>query len=250
MNKISGIVRRCVDDYGMIEAGDRIAVGISGGKDSMLLLCALAKLKEYYPKPFELEAVTLCMGFEGMDFSPVKKLCDELGVYYTLIESDFQHLIFNERQEKNPCSLCAKMRKGAINDVLKERGLNKLALGHHFDDAVETYLMSLIFEGRIYCFQPVTYLDRSDVTQIRPMLYMREDMVERAAARLELPIVKNTCPMDGESSREEIKQLIKTLSQQYPDIKERIFGAMRRLPLKGWEPVKRRRLRNRDKLFE
>ena len=246
MNRISGIIRRCVDDYNMIEEGDRIAVGISGGKDSMLLLCGLAKLKEYYPKHFELEAVTLNMGFEGMDFSPVQALCDSLNVHYTLIESEFKHLIFDERQEKNPCSLCAKMRKGAINDVLKERNINKLALGHHFDDAVETYLMSLFYEGRIYCFQPVTYLDRSGVTQIRPMLYLHEDAVRRAAERFELPVVKNTCPMDGESSREEVKQLIKQLSGQYPDIKERIFGAMRRYPLEGWEPAQHRRLRNRE----
>lgn len=246
MNRISGIVRRCVDDYNMIEAGDRIAVGISGGKDSMLLLCALAKLKEYYPKPFEIEAVTLSVGFEGMDFTPVRELCDSLNVHYTLIETDFKHIIFEQREEKNPCSLCAKMRKGAINDVLKERGLNKLALGHHFDDAVETFLMSLFYEGRLYCFQPVTYLDRSGVTQIRPLLYMREDAVVKAVQKYELPVVKNTCPMDGESSREEVKQLISNLSVAYPDLKERIFGAMRRLPLQGWEPQQHRRLRNRQ----
>ena len=247
MNRISGIVRRCVDDYGMISEGDKIAVGVSGGKDSLLLLCALAKLKEYYPKKFELEAVTLSMGFEGMDFSPVGELCDRLGVHYELIESDFSHIIFESRNEKNPCSLCSKMRKGAINDTLRARGVNKLALGHHYDDAVETFLMSLLFEGRIYCFQPVTWLDRSEITQIRPLLYLSEAAISRAAERFELPIVKNTCPMDGESSREEIKNLIKNLSQTYPELKERVFGAMRRLPLQGWEPQEHRRLRNREK---
>ncbi len=246
MNKLTGVIRRCIDDYAMINEGDRIAVGVSGGKDSLALLCALANLKSFYPNKFELEAVTLSVGFEGMDFSPVRKLCESLGVHYTLIETDFKRLIFDERQEKNPCSLCTKMRKGAINDVLNERGLNKLALGHHYDDAVETFLMSLFYEGRIYCFQPVTFLDHSGVTQIRPMLYVRETMIESVAKRFNLPVVKSTCPMDKNSSREDVKQLINRLSKDYPDLRNRIFGSMQRLPLKGWEPASKRRLRRCD----
>ena len=149
MNKFSGIVRRCVDDYDMIQEGDRIAVGMSGGKDSLVLLLALKKLQEYYPRHFDLEAITISLGFEGMDFSPVERLCRDIDVPYTIIETDFKQIIFDEREENNPCSLCAKMRRGALCDAVKARGISKVALGHHFDDAVETFMMSLFYEARI-----------------------------------------------------------------------------------------------------
>ncbi len=238
LNDFTGTVRRAVDDYRMIEAGDRIAVGVSGGKDSLVLLLALAKLQSYYPKPFELEAVTVELGFEGMDFSPVAALCGELGVPYTCRKTDIKEVVFDVRQEENPCSLCAKMRRGALNGVLRERGLNKLALGHHFDDAVETFLMSLLFEGRLSCFQPVTFLDRSGVTQIRPLIYAGEGRIRTLAAQLSLPVVENPCPQDKGSSRYEIKQLLQRLGADYPDMKSKVFGAMQRLPLKGWQPEK------------
>ena len=240
LSDFTGTVRRAVDDYRMIQAGDRVAVGVSGGKDSMVLLLALDCLRKYYPEPFELEAVTIELGFEGMDFTPVRELCGELSIPYTCVRTDIKEIVFDVRKEDNPCSLCAKMRRGALNNVLRERNLNKLALGHHFDDAVETYMMSLLFEGRISCFQPVTFLDRSGVTQIRPLIYAGEQKITNLARELNVPIVENPCPEDKGSKRYEIKQLLKTMSAQYPDMKSKIFGAMQRLPLKGWEPTGRK----------
>ena len=239
LSDFTGTVRRAVDDYRMIQAGDRVAVGVSGGKDSMVLLLALDCLRKYYPEPFELEAVTIELGFEGMVFTPVRELCEKLSIPYTCVKTDIKEIVFDVRKEDNPCSLCAKMRRGALNNVLRERNLNKLALGHHFDDAVETYMMSLLFEGRISCFQPVTFLDRSGVTQIRPLIYAGEQKITNLARELNVPIVENPCPEDKGSKRYEIKQLLKTMSVQYPDVKSKIFGAMQRLPLKGWGKIER-----------
>ena len=236
LSDFTGIVRRAVDDYRMIQAGDRVAVGVSGGKDSMVLLLALDCLRKYYPEPFELEAVTIELGFEGMDFTPVRELCEELSIPYTCVKTDIKEIVFDVRKEDNPCSLCAKMRRGALNNTLRERGMNKLALGHHFDDAVETFMMSLLFEGRLSCFQPVTYLDRSGVMQIRPLIYAGEQRIANLAAALELPIVENPCPQDKTSKRYEIKQLLKSMCGEYPDMKTKVFGAMQRLPLQGWAP--------------
>ena len=235
MQKLMGLVRRCVDDYKMIEAGDKIAVGVSGGKDSLVLLVLLAGLREYFNKPFQLEAITIDMGL-GMDYSGGQRLCDEIQVPYTIVNTQIAPIIFEHRKEKNPCSMCSKMRRGALNQALVEKGFNKLALGHHYDDAVETFLMSLLFEGRISCFQPVTELDRTGIVQIRPMLYIHEKTVDNFAQRRELPILQNRCPVDKATKREEVKQLIFQLSQTYPDLKERIFGAMQRYPLAAWEP--------------
>ena len=235
MQRILGLVRRCVEDYNMIEAGEHIAVGVSGGKDSMLTLAALARLREFYPKPFTLTAITLEMGFPGMDFTPVAEYCEQLKVPYVRIEAPVYEVVFRERQEKNPCSLCAKFRRGALNTAMVERGIRKIALGHHYDDAVETLLMNLLFEGRIGCFQPVTYLDRMDVMQIRPLLYVEEKEVANAVSRLQLPTVENTCPADGGTRREEIKQLLQTLEKDYPGLRTKIFGAIRRYPLYGWD---------------
>ena len=235
LNKLTGYVRRCVEDYGMIGDGETIAVGVSGGKDSLTLLSTLANLRRFYPKRFDLHAVTLDMGFEGMDFSHVKALCDALDVPYTLLRKDISQIIFGEGRNKNHCALCAKMRRGALHDLITGLGIRKIALAHHFDDAVETFLLSLLYEGRINCFQPVTYMDRSGVTQVRPMLYVREGSIVKFASLCNLPVVHNTCPMDGRSKRGEIKVLLKTASLRYPDFKNKIFGAMQRLPLPGWE---------------
>jgi len=242
LNEFTGTVRRAVDDYDMILDGDRVAVGVSGGKDSMLLLLALSHLRRFYPRHFELEAVTVELGFEGMDFTPVKALCEELEVPYTCLKTDIKEVVFDVRKEDNPCSLCAKMRRGAINDLIRQRGANKLALGHHFDDAVETFMMSLLFEGRLSCFRPVTYLDRSGVTQIRPLIYCGEQKIANLAAQLNVPVVENPCPQDKASKRYEIKQLLKGMSADYPDMKSKIFGAMQRMPLPGWEPKQNWRL--------
>ena len=235
MQKLIGLVRRCVEDYHMIQAGDRIGVGVSGGKDSLALLVFLAKLKKYFPEPFYLEAITIDMGL-GMDYSGIETLCRELEVPFTLVKTEIAPIIFDHRKEKNPCSMCAKMRRGALNQTLLDRKLNKLALGHHYDDAVETFLMSLLFEGRISCFQPVTDLDRTGIIQIRPMLYIHEKTVDSFALRKNLPVLENRCPVDKTTKRAEIKDLIYQLSATYPDLKERIFGAMQRYPLPEWEP--------------
>ena len=235
MQHILGQVRRCVEDYHMIEAGDKVAVGVSGGKDSLLTLTALARLRDFYPIPFQLEAITLETGTPGMSFDAVAELCRELEVPYTRIHVPVYQIVFEERKEKNPCSLCAKLRRGSLNTALTERGIHKIALGHHYDDAIETLLMNLLFEGRIGCFQPVTYLDRTDITQIRPLLYCQEADIRRMAAKLALPVVKNTCPMDGHSRRQEVKELLAELEQRYPDLKKKLFGAVQRYPLYGWD---------------
>jgi tRNA(Ile)-lysidine synthase TilS/MesJ len=242
LNEFTGTVRRAVDDYDMIQEGDRVAVGVSGGKDSMLLLLALNHLKSFYPKHFELSAVTIELGFEGMDFTPVKDMCAELNIPYACLKTDIKEIVFDVRKEDNPCSLCAKMRRGALNDYLRENGIGKLALGHHFDDAVETFMMSLLFEGRISCFRPVTYLDRSGITQIRPLVYCGEQKIANLAAQLNVPVVENPCPQDKASKRWEIKQMLKTMSVDYPDMKSKIFGAMQRQPLPGWQPKENWRL--------
>ena len=234
MQQLLGRVRRCIEDYRMIEAGDRIAVGVSGGKDRLVTLVALARLRRFLPTPFTLEAITLEMGMPEMDYTPVAQLCEELDVPYTRINVPVYEILFEERKEKNPCSLCAKLRRGSLNTALTERGISKIALGHHYDDAVETLMMNLLFEGRIGCFQPVTFLDRTGVTQIRPLLYCHEDEIQRIANREKLPIVHNTCPIAGHSRRQEVKELLASMEKTYPDLKQKIFGAMQRYPLYGW----------------
>ena len=234
MQEILGLTRRCVEDYHMIAEGETVAVGVSGGKDSLLTLTALARLREFYPKRFDLLALTIDGGMPGMDFSPVADYCRTLGVEYVRVPVPIYEVVFEDRQEKNPCSLCAKLRRGALNTAITERGIRKIALGHHFDDAVETLLMNLLFEGRIGCFQPVTYLSRTDVTQIRPLLYVHEQQIVRAAEKLKLPVVSNACPADGSTRRQEVKELIARLEERYPDLRQKLFGAMQRYPLTGW----------------
>ena len=235
MRRMLSLMRSCVQDYDMIQPGDKICVGVSGGKDSVTLLRVLAELRRFYPKPFELVAISLDMGYEGTDFSPIADLCRQLEVPFVLKKTDIKQVVFDIRQESNPCSLCAKLRRGSLNDAAKEQGCNKVALGHHFDDAVETFMMSLFYEGRISCFLPVTYLDRTDITVIRPMLYMTERQVIGFARRQELPLVPSGCPVDKATKREETKALLKDLEKRYPGLRDRIFGAMQRYPLQGWE---------------
>ena len=236
LQQVLSVTRKAVDEFHMIQEGDKIAVGVSGGKDSLVLLLALKHLQSFYPKSFQLEAITIELGFEGMDFAPVAELCRQWDIPYTCLKTDIKEVVFDVRREENPCSLCAKMRRGALNDAIGQRDIKKLALGHHFDDAVETFMMSLVFEGRISCFRPVTYLDRSGVTQIRPLIYAGEQKIARLAERLEVPVVENPCPQDKGSKRYEIKQLLKSLGGDYPDMKSKIFGAMQRMPLPGWQP--------------
>ena len=241
MQHILSLVRRCVDDYGMITDGETVAVGVSGGKDSVLTLAALAKLRDFHPAKFQVTAITIDSGTPGMDFAPIARLCQELGVTYHLVPVPIYEIVFTARQAKNPCSLCAKMRRGALSTELNRLGISKIALGHHYDDAVETLLMSLFWEGRISCFQPVTYLDRTEVTQIRPLLYVQEREVRNAVARCGLPVVENPCPANGSTAREEMKELIAQLEPQFPNLKKKIFGAIQRYPLYGWSMEEQQR---------
>ncbi len=237
MQMLLSRVRRCVEDYDMIKSGDRIAVGVSAGKDSLSLLWALANLRRFYPQPFELEAVTIDMGFDGMDMSGVGEFCEKLGVRYTVIKTQIKQIVFDIRDESNPCSLCAKLRRGALNDAALSLGCGKVALGHHFDDAVETFLLCLLFEGRLSCFTPVTFLDRRSITAIRPLLYAEESMLRSAARELSLPVVKSTCPKNGGTKRQEVKELALELEARYPDLRKKIFTSMQGLPLGGWDPL-------------
>ena len=234
MQHILALVRRCVDDYHMIAEGDTIAVGVSGGKDSVLLLAALTHLRRFYPKRFNLVAITIDSGVPGMDFSPIKQLCAELDVPYHIVLVPTYEIVFLSRKEKNPCSLCAKMRRGALSTELNRLGIQKIALGHHYDDAVETLMMNLLMEGRIGCFQPVTYLDRTTVTQLRPLLYVEERDVRNTVNRLGLPVVANPCPANGSTKREEVKELLVELEKRYPNLRTKLFGAIQRYPLYGW----------------
>ena len=237
LNRFTSLVRKGIDEYHMLSDGDAVAVGVSGGKDSLLLLCALKHLQRFYPKRFTLQAITVELGFEGMDFAPVAELCRRLEVPYTRVPTDIREVVFDVREEENPCALCANMRRGALNTAIKQLGCSKLALGHHRDDAVETFLMSLLLEGRVSCFKPVTYMSRADVWQIRPMIYAREEQIAAVAAALQLPVVENTCPKDKDSRRYDVKQLLATLEKDYPDLRGKLFGAMQRYPLEGWEPT-------------
>lgn len=237
MKRILSYTRRAVDDYEMIHEGDRIAVGISAGKDSLTLLHALAGLRRFYPKRFELVAITVDMGFEGMDFTPIRELCERLDVPYIIAKTEISRIIFDVRKEKNPCSLCAKMRRGALHNAAKEAGCNVVALGHHFDDVVETFMLNLFYEGRIGCFQPVTYLSRKDITVIRPMIYLPEKDIRYFANRVSLPVVKSTCPADGNTERESMKQLLHTLERENKGLRYRIFGALQRGNIDGFKAV-------------
>lgn len=237
LQQVLSFTRRAVDDYQMIQDGDKIAIGISGGKDSLTLLYALHGLKRFYPKKFEIHAVTVDLGFKNLDLDKIKEICEELDVPYTIVKTEIADIIFNERKEPNPCSLCAKMRKGALNEAMKAVGCNKIAYGHHKDDIIETYLMSLIYEGRIHTFSPVTYLDRMDVTVIRPLMYMKEVDVIGFVNKNNIPVVKSPCPADGNTKREYIKQLLAKIHQENPGVKDRMFTAIQNGNLKGWPVI-------------
>ena len=224
--QLMSLVRRAIDTYHMIDEGDRIAVGISGGKDSLTLLTALAGLKRFYPAHYELYAVTVDLGFGIQDFDRIRQMCDDLQVPYIRVETDIGKIVFEERRESNPCALCAKMRKGALNTKMKELGCNKVAYAHHKDDIVVTMLMSLIFEGRFHTFRPVTYLDRMDMTVIRPLMYMQEADVIGFVNKNKLPVAKSACPADGYTKRKYAEDLLKRLNQENPGVKERMFTAI------------------------
>ncbi len=221
-------VRKACEDYNMIQDGDKIAVGISGGKDSLTTLIALSEMKRFYPKHYDITAITVSLGFGGFDIEPVKRLCEQLGVRYDVIETDIGHVVFEERKEKNPCSLCAKMRKGALNTFAKELGCNKIAYGHNKDDVLHTFMMSLFYEGRINTFTPVTYLDRQDLYTIRPLIYVPEDDVRRYVKSQDISIIKSPCPADGYTKREEARVLLGELRPRFENLDTKLFGAIAR----------------------
>ncbi len=229
-------MRAAMEKYDMIADGDRIAVGVSGGKDSLALLYALSEMRRFYPKKYELVAITADMRFFGnkTDFSEITRLCNTLGTEHIIRETDLYHIIFETRQEKNPCSLCSRMRRGILHDITKEAGCNKLALGHHMDDAAETFMMNLLSGGRIESFRPVTYLSRKDLYMIRPMIFATEKEVASAARKAKLPTVESPCPEDKASNRNEMKQLLGELEKKYPALKEKIIGGLNKAQISGW----------------
>lgn len=226
MKKILGAMRKAIQKYDMIKPNDKIAVGVSGGKDSIALLHALNLYRRFSPVPFELHAITVDMGFEGADFSAVQKYCDENNIPYHIKKTNIGKIVFDLRNEKNPCSLCANLKRGALHNAALEAGCTTVALGHHADDAVETLFMSLFYEGRLHCFSPVTYLDRKGITLIRPLIYVKERSIKFNKALEDLPRIPSGCPNDGKSKREETKQLIADLRTKYPDIIDRVIKAM------------------------
>lgn len=235
LQQLLSVSRKAIDEFNMIQSGDCIAVGVSGGKDSLALLLALRHLQRFYPKKYSLQAVTVDLGFPNVDFSKIQSFCVDIEVPFTRVKTEIANIVFYEKREKNPCSLCAKMRKGAFNDAIKELGCNKVAYAHHRDDVVETLLLSLIFEGRFHTFSPVTYWDRMDLTLIRPFVFMKEADIIGFQNKYQLPVAKSPCPADGRTKREYAKNLLKELNQDHPGAKDRMFAAILSGNLKGWD---------------
>ena len=230
-----GYARRAAEDYRMIGDGDKIAVGLSGGKDSVALLTALAKMRDYYPLKYSLAAITVSLGFNGFDTAPLTALCEKLQIDHVIVETNIGGVVFNDRMEKNPCSLCSKMRKGALYGKAKELNCNKVALGHNRDDCVQTFFLSMFYEGRIHTFSPVIYLDHSGLTVVRPLVYAPEKEISAYVKKDGLTVVLNPCPVNGRTQREDIKSFIRNQSKKYKNFEKKIFGQITRLPVAGWE---------------
>lgn len=237
LQQLMSLARQAIDDYHMIENGDRIAVGISGGKDSLTLLYALHGLMRFYPQRFTLCAVTVDLSFDNLHLEQIKQLCDEFNIPYHIVRTEIAQIVFETRKESNPCSLCAKMRKGALNEAMLAAGCNKIAYAHHKDDVIETMMMSLLYEGRLHTFQPVTHLDRTGITVIRPLIYLNEADIIGFVRKNHVPMVKSPCPVDGHTRREYIKQLIRNLNLENPGVKERMFTAVQNSQLDGWQKI-------------
>lgn len=236
MEQISGMIRAAIDHYNMIDEGDKISVGVSGGKDSMVLLYVLSKLKNYYSHKFELVAVLIDPQFKGisMDLDIIEKFCKKINVELIIKRSNIGKIVFDDRREKNPCSLCARMRRGIIHNISVENGCNKIALGHHYDDVIQTFFMNLFNSGKIGCFSPKTYLDRKKLWLIRPMIFCPENKIKRVANKFDLPIIKSQCPADDMTSRAKTEDLLKKLEKTYPDLRAKVMGAMQRAGIDGW----------------
>lgn len=234
IQKLYSLMRQAIETYGLIEEGDKIAVGISGGKDSLALLVLLHGLQKFYPKHFELMGITCDVGFEGMDFSQVASFCQELGVAYEIVHTQISEIVFENHADSRPCSLCAKLRKGAMYERLQALGFNKIAYGHHKDDFIETAFMSLVFEGRFYSFPPLTELDGSGITVIRPMMYIPEKTVARFASENGFPVVHNVCPVDGSTKRAYAKNLVTQLAMENRGVKDRLMHAIEEARFEDW----------------
>lgn len=234
LQRLLSLTRQALDTYDMIDSGDKIAVGLSGGKDSLALLYAMKHLQKFYPKSFDLCAVTVDLGFGNFDLQAAKLFCQELSVPYTVVSTEISQIVFESRQESNPCALCAKMRKGALNQAAKDLGCNKIAYAHHRDDVIDTMMLSLIYEGRFHTFSPKTYLDRMDLFVIRPFLYVSEADIIGFKNRYQLPVCKNPCPVDGKTKREFVKNLIKSINTEAPGVKDRFFHAVTSGNIPGW----------------
>ena len=239
MQRLEGLMRKAIQEYKMIEPGDRICVGVSGGKDSVALTVGLAHLRRYLNIPFEVVSVSLDPQFGGKatDYAPLEELFAKLEVPFEIRRSNIGAVVFDVRKEPNPCALCAKMRRGLLHDTAKELGCNKVALGHHLDDAIETFYMNLWGEGRLGCFSPVTYLSRKDLTMIRPMILATESDVRRAVKHESLPVVKSACPADGATRRQEMKEYVADMCRKDRAFRQKMLGAMQGADLDGWAPV-------------
>lgn len=240
LQRLLSLTRQAVDDYSLIQQGDKIAIGVSGGKDSLTLLYALHGLKQFYPKQFDVSAITVDLGFGNFDLTAIRSLCNDLSIGYTVIPTEIGKILFETRNESNPCSLCAKMRKGALNQAAKTMGCNKIAYAHHRDDLIETMLLSLIYEGRFYSFSPNTYLDRTGLSVIRPMVYIQEADILGFKNRYHLPVCKNPCPVDGKTKREYVKKLTRSINAEAPGVKDRLFRAIIDGSIDGWPEKKRK----------
>ena len=235
MQKILSYMRKAIDDYGMIEDGDKIAVALSGGKDSTTMLLALKNLQIFYPKKFEIIGVTINPGFDNFDTSELAKLCEKNEIKYVVEKTSIKEIVFDVRNEKNPCSLCANLRRGILNSVAIREGCNKIALGHNEDDVLETFMLNLLYGGSISTFAPVSFMDRSGITLIRPLIYAPEKYIKSFAKKNELPIMEKVCPMDGISKREDVKNLIYNFQKDIPRVRANLYGAIKRSNIKGWQ---------------
>jgi len=235
MQKILGYLRKAIDEYNMIEDGDKIAVGLSGGKDSICLLMGLKALQRFYPKNFSLIAITVNPGFEGFNSSFLNNLCSSLNIPFFEEKTYIKEIVFDVRKEKNPCSLCANLRRGILNSVAIDKKCNKLALGHNQDDVLETFLLNILYTGNISTFAPVSFMDRSNITLIRPLIYAPEKDIKRFIKKNDIATMNKCCPMDGVSKREDMKVLLKDLSLKIPSVRANVFGAIKRSNIKGWK---------------
>lgn len=238
IQKVLGKIRKAIDDYNMIEDGDKIAVALSGGKDSTTLLYALKSLQIFYPKKFDFIAITIDPGFEKFDKDILKKVCKETETELLIIPGNIKEIVFNERKEKNPCSLCANLRRGMLNSIAKENGCNKIALGHNEDDVIETFLLNMIYAGSLNTFAPVSYMDKSDMTLIRPLIYLSEKMTKGFVKKSNIKIMPKVCPMDGSSTREYTLNLIKEFEIKNKNFRAGLMGAIKRNNINGWKEDK------------